>query len=62
MVKVLYGKTMLGQILYDLAFTNLSAKYLARKHPMPIARIRKMRDSREIKKLRRQNRLRAIVD
>jgi hypothetical protein len=38
-----YGKTPLGQLVYDLLFTNLSEKYLARKHRMPIAEVRRLR-------------------
>lgn len=43
--ETLYGKTALGQMLYDLGFTDLSDKYLARKHRHPIAYIRQMRIS-----------------
>jgi len=57
--EIVYGRTPEGQLLYDLAFTNLPAKYLARKHRTPAARIRFLRSQPEIKKLRRQNRLRA---
>lgn len=56
--EIAYGKTAMGQLLYDLAFTNLSSRYLARKHHLPIASIRSMRDKQEIRSLRRQNRLR----
>jgi hypothetical protein len=56
--EILYGRTPEGQLVYDLAFTNLSPKYLARKHRTPVERIRFLRASSEIKKLRRQNRLR----
>lgn len=59
MAEITYGRTSEGQILYDLAFTNLSAKYLARKHRWPIADIRRLRETASIKKLRKQNRLRA---
>jgi hypothetical protein len=38
-----YGPTPTGQLLYDLGFTRLSPKYLARKHKLPIAEIRKLR-------------------
>ena len=41
---IAYGKTTLGQLLYDLAFTRLPARYLARKHRMPIADIRRQRE------------------
>ena len=54
---IVYGRTPLGQLLYDLAFTNLSEKYLARKHREPIAGIRRMRENADIRKLRRQNNL-----
>ena len=62
MNETLYGKTPLGQILYDLAFTNLSAKYLARKHHKPVAEIRRLRAAPSIKTLRKQNRLRVSCD
>lgn len=38
--EVYYGKTPFGQLLYDLCFTKLSDKYLARKHGVPIAKMR----------------------
>ncbi|HEV8466070.1 MAG TPA: hypothetical protein VGQ63_13840 [Pseudolabrys sp.] len=59
--KIVYGRTPEGQLVYDLAFTNLPAKYLARKHRTPVERIRFLRASSEIKKLRRQNRMREKV-
>jgi hypothetical protein len=43
--EVAYGRTPLGQLLYDLAFTKLSERYLARKYRRPIAEIRKLRDA-----------------
>jgi hypothetical protein len=54
MLADLYERTPQGQLLYDLAFTDLSAKYLARKHKIPIAKIRSMRANKEIVMLRRQ--------
>lgn len=38
-----YAKTPLGQFLYDLGFTALNDKYLARKHRKPIGYIREAR-------------------
>jgi hypothetical protein len=38
-----YSKTARGQLLYDLAFTSLSPSYLARKHHLPVAKIRELR-------------------
>lgn len=55
--EVLYGRTPVGHLLYDLAFTNSSAKWLARKHRLPVAEIRKYRATPDIKKLRKQSRL-----
>lgn len=43
MSEVTYGKTPMGQLLYDLGFTKLSPRYLARKHKLPVAQIRGMR-------------------
>lgn len=40
-----YGRTALGQIVYDLGFTELSDRYLARKHGVPIAWLRVLRDT-----------------
>ena len=40
---ITYGKTPLGQLLYDLGFTKLEPRYLAQKHHLPIAEIRRMR-------------------
>ncbi len=51
---IAYGKTPIGQLLYDLAFTDLSDRYLARKHRAPIEAIRRMRSRKEIVELRRQ--------
>lgn len=36
---VTYGRTAQGQLFYDLAFTNLSEPWLARKHGMPRSEI-----------------------
>jgi hypothetical protein len=58
---VTYGKTPQGQLLYDLAFTNLGTKYLARKHKKPVAEIRRLRAAKEIKNLRKQNGLRQVL-
>ena len=59
---VTYGKTPIGQLLYDLAFTNLSSKYIARKHRKPVADIRVLRAHKNIKKLRKQNGLRQVTE
>lgn len=40
---VAYGRTTLGQLVYDLLFTKLSDQYLARKHGMPVADLRSLR-------------------
>lgn len=52
---IVYTKTKKGQLLYDLAFTDLEASYLARKHHKPVARIRNLRNDRHVKALRQQN-------
>jgi hypothetical protein len=52
--QIVYGRTPEGQLLYDLAFTNLSIRSIARKHRAPVARIRFLRASSEIRKLRKQ--------
>ena len=45
MDEVLYSRTPIGQLVYDLGFTKLGDSYLARKHKMPIAEIRKCREA-----------------
>jgi hypothetical protein len=40
---VAYVRTELGQLVYDLIFTKLEPRYLARKHGLPIAKIRSLR-------------------
>lgn len=40
MKAIAYARTPLGQYLYDLGFTDLSDRYLARKFRKPIADIR----------------------
>lgn len=52
MPETLYGKTKEGQLLYDLAFTDLGERYLAQKHGLSIVTIRTMRASKAIQKLR----------
>lgn len=41
--EIAYGRTPLGQLIYDLGFTRLSESYLARKHRMPISDVRRYR-------------------
>lgn len=41
--EIAYGRTPLGQLVYDLGFTKLGDSYLARKHRMPVAKIRACR-------------------
>lgn len=41
--EVVYGRTNVGQFIYDLAFAKLSDRWLARKHRQPIAVIRSTR-------------------
>lgn len=60
MSEITYGRTAIGQLLYDLAFTNATTRWLARKHKMPVAKIREMRAKKSIKSLRRQNKLPAV--
>lgn len=43
MDEVLYGKTEEGQLFYDLAFTDHSEPWLARKHRMPRSEICRLR-------------------
>ena len=41
--EITYGRTPLGQLVYDLGFTKLGDKYLARKHGMKIETVRECR-------------------
>ncbi len=41
---LVFGRTPSGQLVHDLLFTKLSERYLARKHRVPIAEIRSLRD------------------
>jgi len=43
MTETTYGRTPNGQLFYDLAFTDLSESWLARKHKMPRAEINRLR-------------------
>jgi hypothetical protein len=52
--EVAYGKTAVGQLLYDLAFVDRTDKWLAHKHQVPITEIRNLRKSPILDKLRRQ--------
>jgi|GEM_PF-2872289 hypothetical protein len=52
---IVYRRNRLGQLLYDLAFTNLDESYLARKHGKPVAAIRELRANRKVKGLRQKN-------
>ena len=65
MAETTYGRTPQGQLFYDLAFTDLSESWLARKHKMPRAEINRLRLlSRETligkRKLSREARYRAV--
>jgi hypothetical protein len=50
--EIVYGRTPIGQLVYDLAFTDLSDRYLAGKHHLPVAKIRELRNNPEMAKLR----------
>lgn len=51
---IYYGRTPIGQLLWDLAFTELDRSYIARKHSIPVAMIDRMRESPEVVKLRKK--------
>ena len=40
---VVYGKTVLGQLIHDLGFGKLSDRDLARKHRLDVRTVRKYR-------------------
>ena len=40
---VAYGRTPLGQLIYDLGFAKLKDATIARKHGMPLAEVRRQR-------------------
>lgn len=58
MSEIAYGPTPLGQLVFDLLFTKLTPKYLARKHRLPIAEIRRLREAarKSFRKARRASR------
>ena len=56
MSEVSYGRTPQGQLLYDLAFAQLTPKHIARKHGIPIESVRRMLTSAAVKKLIKLNR------
>lgn len=41
--EIAYGRTPSGQLFYDLAFTDHSAPWLARKHKLPQSEIIRLR-------------------
>ena len=41
--KVKFGRTAIGQLVYDLGFAKLTDKWLARKHRIPINQVRALR-------------------
>jgi hypothetical protein len=53
MSEIAYTRTPAGQFLFDIAFRDLSDKWIARKHQVPIAEVRNVRKSPVIQKLRR---------
>ena len=48
---IVYGRTPMGQLLYDLAFVSLTDKWIARKHKISVGEVRHLRQRPEIKKL-----------
>ena len=40
---VFYGRTPLGQLIYDLGFAKLKDATIARKHGLPVAVVRRYR-------------------
>ncbi len=54
MTEIRYGKTPQGQLIYDLAFVQLSDKWIARKHRIPIAEVRSLREIPAVRRLAKQ--------
>jgi uncharacterized protein YjiS (DUF1127 family) len=50
----LFTRTPIGQLLYDLAFTDLDRSYVARKHGLPVADVDRLRANPHLMKLRRK--------
>lgn len=48
-----FGKTKIGQMLYDLAFVDLTDRWIARKHGYSIAEVRELRNLPQVVKLRK---------
>lgn len=54
MAEIAYGKTAVGQLLYDLSFRDLTDKWIARKNQITIGEVRNLRKSPILKKMRGQ--------
>ena len=55
--QVYYGKTPQGQLMYDLCFVTLTNRWIARKHGIRLAEVRKLREIPALKKLAKQVRI-----
>jgi hypothetical protein len=53
-MEVAYGKTPIGQLLYDLCFVKLTDTWVARKHRIGVAEVRSLRQKPDIKRLSQQ--------
>lgn len=52
-----YGKTAIGQLIYDLCFTEMSAPRIAEKHKLPVDAVRRLRSTKDLAELRLKVRL-----
>ncbi len=43
--KTVYGRTGIGQFIYDFGFANLTDRWLARKHKVPLSKVQEYRRS-----------------
>lgn len=70
MGEVQYGRAAVGQLFHDLAFTDLSEPWLARKHKMPQSEINRLRllaretliGKRKLSKAARQRAVQSVVE
>ncbi len=51
---IAFEKTPIGQLLYDLAFTDNKPRTIARKHKITVASVNRMRETDELRNLRKK--------
>lgn len=51
---IAFERTPIGQLLYDLAFTDNKPRTIARKHKIPVASVDRMRATDDMRDLRKK--------